>query len=149
MSDSPAAGWYPADDHTERFWDGAEWSDKTRPRVVTPPPPVSPTQATDAQTAHGKNPLATGLILAAGVVGLIMAAQGASLLSGTGTLWTGVAVGVGAVIVAFVVKAKVWVKVIVVLAAAAGIANTISVEVQLNDMRESFGSQSSNTIEHS
>ncbi len=60
------------------------------------------------------------------------------MLTGTGNLWTGVAIAVGATVVAFVVHAKTWVKVLVILAALAGIGNTISVESQLNDLRDDF-----------
>jgi hypothetical protein len=36
------AGWYqdPADDELERFWDGDEWTGKSRPRPLLMPPPA-------------------------------------------------------------------------------------------------------------
>lgn len=131
------AGWYPADDLTERFWDGQVWTDQTRPRVPAPEPAVA-TAAAVPNAAPSQ--LITALIVAAGVIGFVMAIQGASLLTGTGNLWTGVAIAAGATVVAFVVKAKTWVKVLVLLAALAGLGNTISVESQLSDLRDDFGS---------
>lgn len=33
MMDTTPAGWYPIDAHTERWWDGASWSEATRQRL--------------------------------------------------------------------------------------------------------------------
>lgn len=44
MSMLPPAGWYPdpADDTNNRYWDGANWSDRVQPKSVPPPPSVAP-----------------------------------------------------------------------------------------------------------
>jgi hypothetical protein len=40
----PPAGWYPdpAGPNSQRWWDGVQWSQQTRPIVVAPPPPPPP-----------------------------------------------------------------------------------------------------------
>lgn len=45
MSTSPVAGWYPDPQApgSQRFWDGAAWTDQVRPAAAAvPPPPPSP-----------------------------------------------------------------------------------------------------------
>lgn len=46
MSDErAAAGWYPVDALSQRYWDGYEWTNHIAPLVtapITPPPPNSP-----------------------------------------------------------------------------------------------------------
>lgn len=137
-NEAPPEGWYPSDEHLERFWDGQAWTGQTRPRV----PATAVVNSEPAPAAAGSTQLVTALIVAAAVVGFIMAIQGASLLTGTGNLWTGVAIAVAATVVAFITKSKTWVKVLVVLAALAALANTISVEIQLDDLRSEFGTHS-------
>lgn len=134
---SPAAGWYPVDDLTERYWDGASWSEQTRPRVETPavPPTSTPAEPADVKTAGSPALLKAG-VLAGALIGLVMSMQTASLLTGTGTLWTGAAIAVGATVVAFAMKVEKWVKVVAVLAMVVAVANVIYVESQLEDMRQ-------------
>ena len=132
--DAVSEGWYPADEHVERYWDGQVWTDKTRPRVSPPPTELEKTPA-----VSGPTPLVTALVIAAAGVGFIMAMQGASLLTGTGNLWTGVAIAVGASVVSIVVKARTWVKVVVLLAALAALGNTVYIETQLSELSEGFG----------
>lgn len=125
---SPAEGWYPVDEHTERRWTGTAWSDATRPRQTAP--------ITAPAVAQGKSPLVTAGIIAASIVGLVLSLQSASLLTGTGMIWTGVAIAVAATAFAFILKARRWVKVVVVIVALIGIANAVSVESSLADLRE-------------
>ncbi len=75
-------------------------------------------------------------MLAGAVIGLVMSMQSASLLTGTGMLWTGAAIAVGATIVAFAMKADRWVKVVAALAMVVAVANVMVVESQLEDMRQ-------------
>ena len=37
---SPAPGWYPVDATTQRYWDGARWTDHTAPIAAAPAGPV-------------------------------------------------------------------------------------------------------------
>lgn len=39
----PPAGWYPNphDALSERYWDGSQWTEHTRPFIATPPPPAA------------------------------------------------------------------------------------------------------------
>lgn len=121
----PPAGWYPDPEMpgTQRYWDGARWSEHVAPAE-------SPSSGSAPQ-------LLIALVLAGAAIGFIMAMQSASLLTGTGVIWTGVAVAVGAAVVAQVVKAiPTWVRVVCILAAVVAGMNAISVESQLNDRRE-------------
>lgn len=87
----------------------------------------------------GPTPLIVTLVITAAAVGFVMAIQGASLLSGTGSLWAGVAIATGAAVAAFVTKAKRWIKVVTILLALGGLANTIYVEAELSSMRDDLG----------
>jgi hypothetical protein len=122
----PPPGWYPDPTmaQTQRYWDGAKWGDH-----------VAPMQNTTASTS-GSSALLVGVILAAGAIGFIMSIQSASLLTGTGTIWTGVAIVVGAGILGFIVKAPTWVRVLVGIAVLVSIANAVSVEQQLDEKRQ-------------
>ena len=60
MSTQVPAGWYPdhSDPSVERLWDGAEWTDRTRPRppalsVTVPPPPIPTQHAQDVSSLNG------------------------------------------------------------------------------------------------
>jgi hypothetical protein len=48
--DAPAAGWYPFDEHSFRFWDGAAWTDRWAPRQL---PAAVPAQAAAPSSAPG------------------------------------------------------------------------------------------------
>ncbi|WP_311209481.1 MULTISPECIES: DUF2510 domain-containing protein [unclassified Aeromicrobium] len=132
----PVAGWYPVDDLTERYWNGESWSEETRPRAAGPSTPTSATAGLQQSTSSGSPALLKAVVLAGAVIGLVMSMQSASLLTGTGMLWTGAAIAVGATIVAFAMKADRWVKVVAALAMVVAVANVMVVESQLEDMRQ-------------
>lgn len=150
MSDqsAPPEGWYPVDDHTERYWNGEAWSDSTRPRFgarSAPPsqpqpsrPPQSLEPAQSSEPPQSSSPVAIAGVLSASVLGLFLAGQSASLMTGTGSIWTGVAIGLGAVIFAFVLKVRGWLKLIAVIAVLIGIASAVSVETALEEQRQEF-----------
>jgi hypothetical protein len=43
---NPPAGWYPDTQKpgTQRYWDGAQWTEHTAPLDTPPPPPVQPVE---------------------------------------------------------------------------------------------------------
>ena len=112
---------------TQRYWDGDTWTDNTAPMPAAEP-----------QSIRNQLPqLLVAAVLAGAVIGLIMAMQSASLLTGTGTIWTGAAIASGAAIVTWVVKGlPSWVRVVCVIAAALAIINAVYVESQLEDKRQ-------------
>lgn len=124
----PPAGWYvdPKMAGTQRYWDGVAWTDQVAP--------WSPPAAKTAQQSQ----LVVALVLAGSAVGLVMALQSASLLTGTGTLWTGAAIASGASIAAWVMKASLpkWVRVVAVVAAVLAVSNAAYVEYQLEQTRQ-------------
>ena len=46
MSEQTPAGWYPADEYNERYWDGSAWSDQVRPKAPAAPATGGTTTAT-------------------------------------------------------------------------------------------------------
>lgn len=107
---------------TQRYWDGSKWTDN-----------VAPLSGTSG--SNGPSSLVIGLILAAGVVGFVMSMQSASLLTGTGGNWTGVALIVGAGVLGWVLKAPVSARVLIGVGTAIAIL-VMSLESQLSDKRE-------------
>ncbi len=87
MADSPVAGWYddPADETMLRYWDGAAWTGRVRPKNA---PPAAPPMGTASAggfsgAAYGgtvavqKN---SGLAIASLVLGLLFCVPFASLV---------------------------------------------------------------------
>ena len=113
---------------TQRYWDGNAWTDHIAP-MNAPPQPTEQTQ---------QSPLVVVGILAASIIGLIMAMQSASLLTGTGTLWTGVAIASAAGVATFLLRRSIptWLRVISVIAALLALANVLYVEDQLDQKRQ-------------
>jgi hypothetical protein len=61
--------------------------------------------------------------------------QSVSLLTGSGPVWTGVAVVAGGTAVAFFLRAAGWVRVIAAVLLALSLANAFYIEKQLSDKR--------------
>lgn len=124
-------GWYPhpsmAD--TRRYWNGSAWTDHIAPMDAPPPASTRP---------HQQSQLAIVCILAGSIIGLIMALQSASLLTGTGTQWTGAGVAIAAGFVTYVLRRSIptWLRVISVIAALLALANVLYLENQLDQKRE-------------
>lgn len=87
---SHAAGWYQVDDHHERYWDGARWSDEVRTRGAVSDPGLAPASASPSaepeQSREQSAPANTKrpwykrgwvMAVAALVLGLIIGAAGA------------------------------------------------------------------------
>lgn len=126
-----APGWYrhPSMADTQRYWDGQGWTDHIAPIGASPERPGAPTQP---------NQLVTVSLLAASVIGVIMAMQSASLLTGTGTQWTGAAIAIAAGIASYVLRRSVpgWLRAICVVAAIFALINVVYLEQQLEERRD-------------
>ncbi len=85
--------------------------------------------------------MATVAVIAASAIGLIMAMQSASLLTGTSTQWTGAAICVAAGVGAYVLRSSVprAARVIAVLAAIVALGSVAYLESQMADKREEIG----------
>jgi hypothetical protein len=70
------------------------------------------------------------------VIGLVMSMQSVSLLTGSGPVWTGVAVVAAGTAVAFFLRAATWVRVVAALILALSLANAFYIEHQLSNKRE-------------
>lgn len=119
---SPAPGWYPDPSNSGRqiYWDGSAW---------TTPVPDSGGSNRSKQIA-----VAVGVCVLA-VVGTMMSMQSASLMTGTGPLWTGVGVVGAAVAVAFFLGGAVWVRVVACILLAISLASVLYMENAINEKR--------------
>ncbi len=64
-----------------------------------------------------------------------MSMQSVSLITGSGQVWTGVAVVAAGTALAFFLRAPTWVRVLAALLLAVSLANGLYVEKQLSDKR--------------
>ncbi len=69
------------------------------------------------------------------VIGLVMSMQSVTLLTGSGQVWTGVAVVAAGTALAFFMRAATWVRVVAALLLAVSLANGLYIENQLSDKR--------------
>jgi hypothetical protein len=131
---SPAPGWYPDPSDPEKriYWDGAAWSASVRPADVSRSAPVA-TEA-DKSDNSKKTAVAIGVCVLV-VIGLVMSMQSVSLITGSGPVWTGVAVVAAGTAVAFFLRAATWVRVVAALLLALSLANGLYIEKQLSDKR--------------
>lgn len=116
-------GWYPDPLNPEKqiYWDGAKWGE--------------PVGVPDDSSKNKKTAVAIGVCVLA-VVGLVMSMQSVSLLTGSGPVWTGVAVVGVATAVAFFMGAATWVRVIAAVLLAISLLNAFYIENQLNEKRD-------------
>jgi hypothetical protein len=70
------------------------------------------------------------------VIGLVMSMQSVSLITGSGPVWTGVAVVAAGTAVAFFLRAARWVRVVAALILALSLANALYIENQLSHKRD-------------
>lgn len=107
--------------------------DKTKPSFkctmsgttsLKPPPP-----------RPGESNISKDSAIAGGVcvfisIGLVMSMQTVSLMSGSGTVWTGVAIVGGGAAAAFFLRARLWVRVVAVIVLALALLNAFYIEHQ-------------------
>lgn len=119
---SPAPGWYPDPSNSARqiYWDGAAWS--------------APAPDTDKSNASKKTAVAIGVCVLS-IIGTMMSMQSASLLTGTGPLWTGVGVAAAAVAVAFFLGGAVWVRAVASVLLVISLASVLYMENQITEKR--------------
>lgn len=139
------AGWYPDPaSGGRRYWDGATWGPvvtlggpspqtiNSDPQFLRPPPP-SPAAAKHPADQKSKA-VSVGVILLA-VIGLVMSMQSVSLMSGTGTLWTGVGLAAAGTAAAFFLGAKNPTRIIAAICLAAAMLSVMYAESQISQTR--------------
>lgn len=122
--------------NTLRYWDGQQWTQHVAPAAESG---RTPSASTPPVTQSRAIPV---LIFVGAIVGFIMSFQSASLLTGTGALWTGVAIVCGAAVAAWMLRKSTprWVRIVVTLLAVVAIVNVVYVEIQLEELRQDLGS---------
>lgn len=117
---SPAPGWYPdpSDPTRQIYWDGTAWSR-----------PAAPDSSNNRSRA-----VAIGVCVLVGI-GLVMSMQSVSLITGSGPVWTGVAVVAAGTALAFFMRAPKAVRIIAALVLALAVANALYIENQLSQKR--------------
>lgn len=82
--------------------------------------------------------IAAGVCILA-TIGLVMALQPVSMLTGTGTAWIGVAmVGAGAA-AAFFLRAPLWVRIVTCAVLGLALFNVLAVEHEMSERRDEIG----------
>lgn len=91
--------------------------------------------ATSESSAGRRTAVAIGVCVLVGI-GLVMSMQSASLLTGTGPIWTGVGFVAAGTAVAFFLGAAKWVRVVASLLLALSLFNGLYMEKQISDKRD-------------
>ncbi|OBF09938.1 DUF2510 domain-containing protein [Mycobacterium sp. ACS4331] len=122
MTQQQVPGWYPdpLNPGKQIYWDGATWGE--------------PVGLPDDSSRNKTTAVAIGVCVLA-VVGLVMSMQSASLLTGTGSIWTGVALAGVATAIAFFMGAATWVRVVSCVILAISLLNGFYMENQISEKR--------------
>ena len=137
------AGWYPDPaSGGRRYWDGAAWGPVVTlggplPQSINSDPQFlpSPSPSTAQHPADQKSKaVSIGVILLA-VIGLVMSMQSVSLMSGTGTLWTGVGLAAAGTAAAFFLGAENPTRIIAAICLAAALLSVMYAESQISQKR--------------
>jgi hypothetical protein len=128
-------GWYPyAPDTTKRiYWDGTTWSGPV-PLDAANAPASSSSDSSDSDSAK-KTGIALGVLVFA-IVGTVMSQQPVSLFSGSGQIWTGVAIAGVALALSYFLRAAFWVRTIASVCLVFSLFSAIYMETQLNKKRQ-------------
>jgi Protein of unknown function (DUF2510) len=134
QSQSLDAGWYQdpqSPPGVVRYWDGQQWTPYIRGAAAAPAP------AGDQQTGAL---IGFGLFALAAIGAGIAMFTNVSLLTGTGTVWTGVVIAcvaaVGAMIFHRLRSIRLWVRVVCGILAGLAIASAAYDENQLQQRRD-------------
>ncbi|ORB14303.1 DUF2510 domain-containing protein [Mycobacterium noviomagense] len=132
---SPSPGWYPdpSDPGRQIYWNGTAWSGPPQP-ASAPNLPLAASPA-NGSSGSGKTAVSIGVGVLA-VVGLFMSMQSVSLMTGSGPVWTGVAVVGGAVALAFFLRAAKAARVVACILLAISLANAFYIENELSKKRD-------------
>ncbi|MFG1931743.1 DUF2510 domain-containing protein [Mycobacterium sp. NPDC048908] len=120
---NPQPGWYPDPLNPGKriYWDGATWGE--------------PVGVPDDYSKSKKTAVAIGVCVLA-VVGLLMSMQSVSLMTGSGPVWTGVAVVGVATAIAYFMGAAKWVRVIACVILALSVLNGFYIENKMSEQRD-------------
>ncbi|MFN8089647.1 MAG: DUF2510 domain-containing protein [Mycobacterium sp.] len=117
-------GWYPdPSGGVQRYWYGAN-----RTAAAATPDPGGSNKAKQAAVAAGV------CILVA--IGFVMSMQSVSLMTGSGIVWTGVAIVGGGMAASFFLGAQIWVRVLAGILLVIALINALSIEHQMSKKRE-------------
>ena len=132
---SPAPGWYPdpSDPGRQIYWDGTAWSTPAQPAGAPNFAPAPP--AADDSIDSRKTAVSIGVCVLS-VVGLFMSMQSVSLMTGSGPVWTGVAVVGGATALAFFLRGAKWVRVVASVLLVISLVNAFYIEHELSQKRD-------------
>jgi hypothetical protein len=124
-SGAAPAGWYPAEHGVMRWWDGGQWA---------APAPAPGTQ----MSAGNQRTLILTVGLIAAVLGLFLSLQPVSLMTGSGKVWTGAAIAIGAFVLVVVMLRKTtkWAVIVIGIIAALSVASAVATEIALQDKRD-------------
>ncbi len=118
----PTPGWYPdpLNPGKQSYWDGAGWGEPVGVR-------------SDGDISK-KTAVAAGVCVLV-AIGFVMSMQSVSLLTGSGLVWTGVAVVGAGTAVAFFLRAALWVRVLAAVFLALALFNALYIESQMTEKR--------------
>ena len=128
-------GWYPvADGASERYWDGAAWTNATR--AARPGLPEEARVVSSSSSLALDKRVVAWIVLAAGLLGGALACfTQVSLLSGTGTVWVGVVIAMLALVVCAVARLGRVFLIVLAIVVALALSAAIYDEVQLSHKR--------------
>lgn len=130
MNAPAAPGWYPdpSDPAKQIDWDGTSW-------VVFGSEPSSAASADADKVNSGKQAAVAAGVCVLVVIGLVMSMQSVSLLTGSGPVWTGVAVVAAGTAVAFFLGAAKWVRVVAAVLLALALLHAVYIENEMSNKR--------------
>lgn len=136
---SQPPGWYPDPSNPQKqiYWNGNSWGGPSGPPPApasipgsgAPAGPLATNESKSKQTA-----VAIGVCVLA-LIGLVMSMQSVSLLTGTGSLWTGVGFAAAGTAAAFFLGAAKWVRIAAAVCLAFAVFNAFYMEHQLSEKR--------------
>lgn len=127
----PPPGWYPDPDggRGKLYWDGEYWVEPDHPAEAG-----ATTTPADTGGISKKTAASIGVCVLA-VIGFFMSMQSVSLLTGSGPVWTGVAVTGVATALSFFLSVHKWGRIVACIALAAVLANAFYIENELINKR--------------
>ena len=128
-------GWYPYPlDSTKRiYWNGTAWSSPVPLDAANAP--ASSSSDSSGSDSGKKTGIALG-VLVLSIVGTVMSQQSVSLFSGSGQIWTGVAIAGVALALSYFLGAAFWVRTIASICLVFSLFSAIYMETQLNEKRQ-------------